>query len=98
MLRTVTWLFYVADGWTALTVILARYREWPRRGNGPVRVRNGVAAFGCAARCLGVRAAAAAAVRCRGKASGCRVVRRVPRGRDAPASAVHQLSPLSRAR
>ena len=44
-------------------------------------------------RAAGVRARAAAAVRCRGKASGRRVVRRVPRGRVAPAfGCVRQLS------
>ena len=67
---------------------LARLQQWPRREDGPfaLRGRLWVVVLSRCGELAGVRASAAAAVRCCGKASGRRVVRRVPRGRVAPAS------------
>jgi hypothetical protein len=77
---------------------LARLQQWPRREDGPVRAR----AAGCGAQPVR-RAArgpcmAAAAVRCRGKASGRRVVRRVPRARRARLLLLRPTLPPSRVR
>jgi hypothetical protein len=77
-------------GWPASTDGLdgglARLQQWPRWEDGPFAHAWWVAAPSWCGELSGVRALAAAAVRCRGKASGRRVVRRVPCGRVAPAS------------
>jgi hypothetical protein len=76
-----------------LTVILLGFNNgWAGRMTAFAQAQRGCGAQPVR-RAAGVRASAAAAVRCRGKASGRRVVRRVLRGRVAPAfCCVRQLS------
>jgi hypothetical protein len=94
---TLTGCPVVTDG---LDGDLARLQEWPRREDGPVRVRaTGLRRSAGAAGARGLRTGG----RRRGyrtKASGRRVVRRCSRGRVAPAFSWHasDLPPLPRAR
>jgi hypothetical protein len=90
-----------STGWPASTDgldgDLARLQQRPRRKNDPVAHARRVAALSRCGELPGVRASAAAAVRCRGKASGRRVVRRVP-PRARGAALPRQFSAGTRAR
>ena len=82
VLLTVTGCPAVTDG---LDGDLARLQQWPRREDGPVRVRvAGCGAQPGAAGARGLRTGGRRRGYCT-KASGRQLVRRVPRGRLAPA-------------
>ena len=68
----------------ALMVILLGFDDDRAKRTAPFSHATGAVPSRCG-ELPGVRASAAAAVRCRGKASGRRMVRRFPRGRVAPA-------------
>ena len=90
VLLTVTGCPAVTDG---LDGDLARLQEWPRREDGPVRVRSAVAAPSWCGGCPGLRASAAAAVAFALRRAAAVWYGGFPAGRIAPAfCCVRQLS------